>query len=285
MPTLTVCRNLHSNWSILNASSDSEVCRFAAEELQRYLKLLSGCLLPIQDKLREEDVFLVGLRRDIPATDRQNIPVPAEGFDGYAISINERSICIAGDNERGVLYGVYDLLERLGCRWFYPMQDPKDPEVVPKLDAVSFETGTWSIASPIPIRLCNASSFFFEIVPEIMRTQLDVAMKARYNGMAWQCDHRSPVGDQYREMERAGIIDEIKKRGMLFHGPAHSFQHFLRDDDYFESHPEWFGMRDGKRVHQVYGGSQFCWSNSQARRQFVLNAERFVLDCPALDIF
>lgn len=285
MPPISVCVNRKSEWTITNVSNASTVCRFAVEELQRYLKLISGCDLQIQEKHHGESVFIVGLRQDVTQDSKQSLPPQAEGFDGYAVSVGERNIVVAGDNERGVVYGVYDLLEKLGCRWFYPMQDPKDREVVPTLDVVAFEPGAWSVASPIPIRLCNATSFFFEIVPEIMRTQLDVAMKSRYNGMAWQCDHRSYVGDQYREMDQAGIIDEIKKRGMLFHGPAHSFQHFLRDDDYFDDHPEWFGMRDGKRVHQVFGGSQFCWSNPEARRQFVLNAERFVLDSPALDIF
>jgi hypothetical protein len=78
-------------------------------------------------------------------------------------------------------------------------------------------------------------------------------------------------------------MDEIKRRGMLFHGPAHSFPHFLKNE-YFELHPEWFGMRDGKRLPQVIGGAQFCWSNGEAREEFIRNAERFVLDSPGLDI-
>jgi hypothetical protein len=31
------------------------------------------------------------------------------------------ALYIAGGGDRGVLYGVYDLLERFGCRWFLRM--------------------------------------------------------------------------------------------------------------------------------------------------------------------
>jgi len=71
------------------------------------------------------------------------------GHDGYALAVVQATrktparIVIAGDNSRGVIYGVYDLLERLGCRWFYPTEDPADPEVVPRRDILSLPAGSW----------------------------------------------------------------------------------------------------------------------------------------------
>ena len=55
----------------------------------------------------------------------------------------------------------------------------------------------------------------------------------------------------------------------------YSMAHFLPNDRYFDAHPEWFGMRNGKRVKQEFGGSQFCWSNADARKTFIDNAEQF----------
>lgn len=285
MSKITVTESGRSAWSIVSASATSEVCWWAAWELQRYLKQISKVELPVANAAVEGPAITVGLRSDLPASYAALLPPAAEGHDGFALGIGERSIVVGGDNERGVVYGVYELLERLGCRWYYPTMDPKDPEIVPKLDKVEFEAGSMAIASPIPIRIDNASSFFFEIEPEIMIKQLDVAMKARYNGMGWQCDHRTYVGDQYKELVDTGVIRELKNRGMLLHGPAHSFPHYLPTERYFEDHPEWFGMRDGKRVPQVYGGAQFCWSNEAARKVFVDNAEQFILESPAIDIF
>ncbi|MDH7480654.1 MAG: DUF4838 domain-containing protein [Armatimonadota bacterium] len=270
-----------TNWRIVNVS-DGEVCKFAAGELQRYLKEISGCELPIGSG--DGPAIVLGLRTDLSSDDDMLLPDPAVGFDGYALAITSDKIVVGGDNERGVVYGVYDLLERIGCRWFYPQQDPKDVEVVPRLSTVRLEVGKTAIASPIEYRICNASSFFFEVNPSAMKAQLDVAMKARYNGMGWQCDHRTPVGEQYKQMEAGGVIKEIKKRGMILHGPAHSYPHFLPNDLYNE-HPEWFGMRNGKRVKQEFAGSQFCLSNPEARQMFIKNAEKFVLESPGLDIF
>lgn len=268
-------------------SGGCKVCKWATDQLRGYLKRISGVEFELASATNGSPSIVLGLRADLPISEAALLPEPAKGYDGFAIAIHEggKRIVIGGDNERGVVYGVYELLERIGCRWFYPTQDEKDPEIVPSLDKIELETGAMAVASPIPIRINNATSFFFDIDPGVMIKQLDAAMKARYNGMGWQCDHRSYVGDQYKELEAAGVIGEIKSRGMLFHGPAHSFPHYLPTEPYFEDHPDWFGMREGKRVPQVYGGAQFCWSNAEARKTFIDNAERFVLESPAIDIF
>lgn len=284
MAKVTIAENGFTTWRIISQSDYHKVCRFAVDELRRYLKQINGCQFPPGYVGESPYAIVVGLRSDLPTDEATMLPASVEGYDGYSLLISENRVIIGGDNERGVLYGVYDLLERLGCRWFYPQQDSEDTEVVPRLDLLDLKCASMSVASPIEYRICNASAFFFDIHPDQMKAQLDNAMKARYNGMGWQCDHRTFVGDQYKQMVDLGVIEEMKKRGMLLHGPAHSFQHFLRNDDYFESHPEWFGMRDGKRLKQEFGGAQFCWSNIGARKQFVDNVEKFVHACPGLDI-
>ena len=98
-----------------------------------------------------------------------------------------------GDNGRGVIYGVYDLLERLGCRWFYPTEDAADPEVVPQQDTLSLPAGSWAVASPMKYRICNGSEWFFEMQAAPALKQLEWAMKARYNAMGWQADTHTPL--------------------------------------------------------------------------------------------
>ena len=44
-------------------------------------------------------------------------------------------------------------------------------------------------------------------------------------------------------------------------------------------------MRNGKRVPQAALGAQFCWSNPQARAQFIANAEAFITNAPLIKIF
>jgi len=278
----------HTGWAIHVGSTNVAGVQFAAEELQKYLRQMSDAKLPITTtNLRWSEVF-VGLRKDLSWGDRWQLPSEKEGYDGYAISVREGRIIIAGDNGPGCIYGVYDFLEHLGCRWFYPTIDSKDPEVVPKLKTISIPTNSWAVASPIKNRICNGDAWFFEMNLESAKAELDWAMKNRYNAMGWQAavsTSKRTLLKQYEDLRRPGILSDLEKRGMFIHGPAHSFDHFLRSSVYFDKHPEWFGMRNGKRVPQAALGAQFCWSNPDARKQFVANAEAFITNAPLVKIF
>ena len=114
--------------------------------------------------------------------------------------------------------------------------------------------------------------------------QLDWAMKNRYNCMAWGPENKTTLVTQYQRMKRSGLLDELSKRAMLLDGPGHCFDYLLKAEDYMASHPEWFGMRNGKRVPQTFLGAEFCWSNSQARKQFTENVVAFAKACPEISI-
>jgi len=251
--------------------------RFAADELKCYVKEMSGARLFDTRSPSRPHTIRVGLRANLDSSD---LPEPKKGFDGYSISITEQAITIAGENPRGVLYGVYDLLERLGCRWYHPAIDPKDPEVVPKNPDLTLPTGKWSESARIEDRVYWISGLAFQVMPETV-AQLDWAAKNRYNGLSWQCIPEK-IDEHLAEMESKGIFAGMKKRGLMFHGPGHSFPYFLATDKYFEVHQEWFGFRDGKR--QPHGGSwpltNFCMSNSDACDEFIRNTEVFVKKYP-----
>ena len=266
-----------TTWRVYVPSNAGTVERFAADELKRYVKQMSGARLFDTHSSARPNVIRIGLRKDLDASD---LPEPKKGFDGYSISIAEHSITIAGDNPRGVLYGVYDLLERLGCRWYHPAIDPKDPEVVPKNLDLAIPDGKWSESARIEDRVYWISGLGFRVLPETV-AQLDWAAKNRYNGLSWQCIPEK-IDEHLAEMESKGVFAGMEKRGLMFHGPGHSFPYFLATDKYFEAHPEWFGFRDGKR--QPHGGSwpptNFCMSNSQACDEFIRNAEAFIRKYP-----
>ena len=245
-----------SDWRIVCPPPASPAINWAARELQKYLGQISGCKLPIVTRTRGKPAVAIGLRPELSPADRALLPPPAPGYDGYAIAIAPATaktparIVIAGDNARGVIYGVYDLLERLGCRWFYPTEDSADPEVVPRQDSVSLATGSWAVASPMKYRICNGSEWFFEMEAVAALKQLEWAMKARYNAMGWQADTHTPLETQYRQLADTGLLAALKTRDMLLHGPAHCFNLLLRAEDYMTNHPSWFGLRNGKRVPQ-----------------------------------
>src|SRR5665213_2280857 len=223
--TVTVVQNGKSSWRIAAVSKGAPM-QFAAQELQRYLGQMSHCKLPVDGKLTRKPSIVIGLRDDLSAADKALLPVPGEGYDGYAVAVLKRGskpdrIIIAGNSQCGTIYGAYDFLEHLGCRWFYPTQNTNDPEVVPRLETISIATNSWAVASPLEHRICNGSDWFFDMpLPQAIQ-QLDWAMKNRFNMMGWQAESSMTNHSllwQYKRLGDVGILRELEKRGMTIHG-------------------------------------------------------------------
>jgi hypothetical protein len=288
---VTVVAEGKSDWQIQCPAKGLPAVSWAAEEMQTYLRRMSRCELPLAAEESTHPAIVLGKRADLSAEDQSVLPPSPKGYDGYALAVRPAQagapprIVIAGESTRGIIYGVYDLLERWGCRWFYPAQDPRDPEVIPQCGTLAIPAGTWAVASPFRYRICHASAWIFTVDHRAAGKQLDWAMKNRYNGIAWGCESKSPLIAQYQGLKKSGLLAELAKREMILYGPGHCFDQFLRADDYMAEHPEWFGLRDGKRVPQTFFGAQFCWSNPQARKQFVANAAAFLEACPQIGIF
>ena len=267
-PMVQLVENHQSSWRIVSPSRDRAGVPYAVRELQKDIEMISGARLPIDDQPQDGATIVVGLRRDLPRDDQAALPPPASGFDGYAITVHAGDrprVFVAGDTGCGTIYGVHELLERLGCRWFYPTQDPADPEVVPRTPSLSLPAGSRAVASPFRYRVYNGDAWYFDIHPENAIRQVDHAAKVRCNMVGWQCAGDKPLLEQYDALRQQGVLREIERRALTLHGPAHSFNLFLPNELAAE-HPDWFGMRDGRRVRQDFFGAQFCWSNAAARR-------------------
>jgi len=284
-PPVVVVKDGTSSWRLWIAADAGQVERFAADELTEYTRQMTGVALERTEDPSATPLIVLGTRSGIRKVE---LPAAKPGFDGYAISVSPDRIVLAGDNPRGVLYAVYDLLERAGCRWWHPTLDPKDPEVVPKLSELGFAPGTWSEAGRVELRVFNGAAFFNEIECDSILPQIDWAAKNRYNFVSWQASMKPPGGPQrgLEQMRDCGALDAIDKRGLGLHGPCHSFPFFLSTEKYFEKHPEWFGWRDGKR--RPHGGEwpavNYCWSNQEANAEFIRNVETFLNDWPQLKI-
>jgi hypothetical protein len=288
--SVRIAESRQSEWRIVCPPPGLPGATWAARELQKYVRQMTGCQLPIVNRTRGKPAFVVGLPNEISPEDRALLPPFAPGYDTYAVAVapatrkTQARIVVSAPNGRGLVYGAYDVLERLGCRWFYPAEDPADPEVVPRRDPLALPAGSWSVASPMQYRICNGDEWFFEMEAGPALKQLDWAMKNRYNAMGWQADTHTPLDEQYRKLGADGLLAALGQREMFLHGPAHSFNLLLRAEDCFTNHPDWFGLRNGKRVPQTFAGAQFCWSNPDARKQFVDNAEAFAKQAPQIHI-
>jgi len=112
---------------IITAEKPSAGAQHAAEELQHFIELMSGAKLPIRSDNAalpgEQVVMLVGRSR---FTAGMNLPAGDDGDhsrEGFVLKTQGDRIILAGNEDsiyRGTEYAVYDFLERLGCRWYYP---------------------------------------------------------------------------------------------------------------------------------------------------------------------
>ena len=126
---------------IVVASGASEQAREAAGLLQDYLARISGVRLEIRDEASPVAgvQILVGPSR---RARELGVDVPprlsrAMNEEEYVIKTVGQTLILAGNEHsfyRGTVYAVDDLLERLGCRWFFP---GVFGEVVPRLETIA----------------------------------------------------------------------------------------------------------------------------------------------------
>ena len=107
-----------TEFQILRGANQTPVVDYAIEELQRWLKEITGADFPIASDGDWENKPRIVLLELAPNQIVNGKKVTAEG---YAIDSDGPSIFIKGGSQRGILYGVYGLLEdHLGCHWFTP---------------------------------------------------------------------------------------------------------------------------------------------------------------------
>lgn len=134
---------------VVHASADP-LEKDAAQQLRRYLSEILTTSPPIveEDKFRGKNAIYIG------QTDyaRQHIDFSSLQDDGYVYKPVEGNFIIAGGGKKGILYGVYDLLEALGFRKFSPQYTyipkggtitlPKNERVV--IPKITYRTTSYS---------------------------------------------------------------------------------------------------------------------------------------------
>lgn len=99
-------RGVSGATAIALPANPSESQRYAASELAKYLRAMTGVAVPVGAcaDVRPAIVFRTS---------------DAFGTDGFELAVKEDALVISGSARRGCLYGVYELLERLGCGFFW----------------------------------------------------------------------------------------------------------------------------------------------------------------------
>ena len=235
-----------SDYQIVIPREVSPSVDYAAQELQDYLKKITGALLPIVTDTApaQPREILVGKSSRL---DLLNVAIDwaALGKEGYVLRTVGEKLVIAGGEPRGTLYGVYDLLEdHLGCRWFTP-----EIERVPQVR---------QLALP---RLDERKAPVFEYRETYTWESFDGNWMAR--------NRLNGAGGRGRLLERQNIrppVPELDARhgGSIRFGFGffvHTFDTLVPSNTFFATHPEYFALRKGKRKT-----TQLCCTNEDVIR-------------------
>jgi hypothetical protein len=263
---------------------DDDACTesFAAVELQHFLSACTGIplsniqLTSTKQLPQAGYVFVIGNRRSNPlikslSNKNDNLTpfTSPESFRIHVLAHGSASVCIIEGNGRiGTLYGVYAYLERLGMRFFG----------LGEQDTV-YPAGKVAIPSN-PLDMVENPAFM---------TRGFYAWENRGNKefFLWMARNRMNFWTSAQKE-----IPLLKKLGMHLAIGAHDvLSNFLNPSakypndtskTYFQAHPEWFGMRDGKRIGDVGGwskdGRNICTSNDEAVAELSKNFVNGLID-------
>ena len=268
--------------TIINPKKATITEKFAAEELQKYLGKITGEKFEIKNsKWYSQFTIAVANQAD------QEIKELNLTREEYAIKSVKNGLILSGGGDRGTLYAVYDFLERLGCRWYYP--DEID-EIVPTLtvdEVLKASANLNFVEKPdFAIRIRRLESYDITkpgtpLGDNIMANLpqcIDWACKNRFNSYQYGLDHSITCFEHWPSYQK--VFGELEKRDMVIGAGGHSYFLFLPDSE-FSKHEDWWPERDGKRTK----AGQFCTNNKEAVNYYINNIIKFLKDNPQVKFF
>jgi hypothetical protein len=214
----------------VDAAAD-ETVRYAGQELRDLTKRMTGVELKVSEGASGGKAVILGVDRTVGA---------CEG--AFRLKVKNGSLYVTGGGPRGVLYGVYELLERFGgCEWFTPWC-----ETISRREIFSVPGDLDICESPAFEQRETSWRHDIAVGPSasIRRNNEIYAARMRFNGQ-W---HKNP--------QFGGTALPFPKKL----GICHTFNELVPPKGHFAAHPEWFSEIKGRRVGER---SQLCWSNRE----------------------
>ena len=209
----------------------------ASKVLQDYLLQISGTALPIISAEKSVSPYEIVLGQN-ERLDELDISVNLNALeeDGFVIKTDSLRLIIAGGNKKGTLFGVYTFLEKyLGCRMYSP-----NVKVIPEQKQ---------------IKLGNIDDLQVPVI-RFRDTHYRITWDAEY--LDWHKLSHDENGNR-------------TDWGMW----VHTFHDLLPPDIYFNEHPEYFSMVNGKRIP-----TQLCLTNQDVLEITVQNLRKKIAENP-----
>ncbi len=226
-----------SKYRIVLPVYPSEYESKAASILQEYLIQISGAVLPIigADKARSQYEIVLGQNDRIDEL-ALNISFNELHADGFLIQTDSMRLIIAGGSGKGTIYGVYTFLEKyLGCRLYTPT---------------------------------------VKVIPRQSQIQLDEISDKEVPQIRFRSVHYKSTWDaEYVDWHKLSHDQNGERTdwGMW----VHTFNTLVPPELFFENHPEYFAMVNGKRLP-----TQLCLTNPDVLKITIQNLRKRIAQNP-----
>ncbi len=141
--------------SVVVSAEAGEWEKRAADDLSRYIELLSGAKVPVANKPGEGINLFVGqaaIAADPSlkaALAKVTKPQPVLRADAIVLRRAGQRVFLAGTNDESHYYAVSELLKRWGCRWYLPTEFG---ECIPEQPHLAINELEYAYAPPFEIR-------------------------------------------------------------------------------------------------------------------------------------
>ncbi len=122
------------NWKDMTAEGQRRRLRESVRDLDKYLSLMTGGQFDITPHAPERGDQRVAILIGELAQRRFGPPKKQATFkQGFRYVVSPGAVGLYGESDLAASYAIYELLDRLGCRWFMPSEQG---EVVPQLPTI-----------------------------------------------------------------------------------------------------------------------------------------------------
>ena len=248
--THTLFRSGKTDYVILVSNDASISEKYAATELQYWLKEISGATFPIVNSTRKVNRkrIVVGYIPEVMQSYKMQRPDDSD--QGFVYGNRGEDIYIVGGRDYGTLYGVYSFLENeFSCRWY-----TKDATLVPRRERWAF-TELYDKESPA---FEHRNIYYFDAF------DVDWSLRNKNNGKVYT---------------KETAFGTFPTTGNAIWG-VHTFDMLIPSKTYFESHPEYYSLRDGKRTKD-----QLCLSNPSVVQLCKDNLRKIIKKNPQYHVY
>ncbi len=252
---LMAASNTHAANITVNAAPAAEIVvapqsppteLFAAQELQYHVRLISSALLPIMSAQTTQANTKIFVGREAAQAYTNDLAFLGDS-DGFAVRSpdNGKTIYVFGAVPKGTLNGVYAFIENnTDLIWARP---------------------DWQLGT------------IYSLQPSLSAKWFNGREKPKSTLRGWGFTVSSPVYDQlWQSRNRANYLGYINDQIILMGakyvpaGGGHGLKLFMDPKDYFDKHPEFFPLRDGKRTP----GGQLCFSADAMLPIYIANLRK-----------